>query len=125
MKTMIKSSFMLLLSSIHMFGQTNDLPTKLGQPCDPEFIFDYRMLYGDTITPINEFIESEMTDRYNLDVDYFLGELDTPEELIISLMHPDYPELIIWGKLCNVEKIYQEGDLIKTLENYFRSHDEP
>lgn len=125
MKTMIKSSFMLLLSSIHMFGQTNDLPTKLGQPCDPEFIFDYRMLYGDTITPINEFIESEMTDRYNLDVDYFLGELDTPEELIISLMHPDYPELIIWGKLCNVEKIFQEADLIKTLENYFRSHDEP
>lgn len=125
MKTMIKSSFMLLLSSIHILGQTNDLPTKLGQPCDPEFIFDYRMLYGDTLTPINEFIELNMADRFNLDVDYFLGDLDTPDDLIISLIHPDYPELIIWGKLCNVEKIFQEGNLIKIQAEYFRSHDEP
>ena len=122
MKTMIKGSFMLLLSSFHTLGQANDLPTKLDRPCDPEFIFDYRMLYGDTITPINEFIDLKMTARFNLDVDYFLGDLDTPDELIISLMHPDYPESMIYGRLCNVEKIFQEGDLIKTLENYFRSH---
>lgn len=38
-----------------------------------------------------------------------------PDGLIVSLNDIDFPEIIVFGKLCNVEKIFQEGDISKAM----------
>jgi hypothetical protein len=83
------------------------------QKCDSTYIFDYRMLYSDSLTPIKEFSEMYLDQRWGYYVDYLMGDVDNPENFIVEIyLLDDYG---YWStpmaKVCLIEKIFQMGNL--------------
>ena len=97
----------------------DDTLTKLiknpfAEECDPAFVLDYRTLYNDTITPVDEFIETIITDRfgfrtYSLDVTELYDTI-TPKYQIVEVQHPFIDTWIILANLCSLEKYAVQAD---------------
>jgi hypothetical protein len=77
------------------------------------------MIYSDTTSAISDLIEITLSERFNIELHYFLGEFSSPNDLIIGINHPINPEYVIYGKLCNLEKIFQNNNYTVVIDSIF------
>ena len=120
MKNLIISFVLVLIS----FGGTSQtFHEKLNCGCDSTYVMDYRRIYDDYTSSPEYLVETKLSLRYNIEI-YFFGDnsnnFQNPNEIIVTIQHPDFPSEVVFGKLCNVEKIFQESDLHSELYQYLK-----
>ena len=117
----MKTILFLFAFCFYSYGQESAFITLNKEKCDSTFVFDYRMIYEDTETPINLLIETHLEERYGYYVNYIQGDINEPENLIIDLyLNDDDFDYVPITKVCVVEKIFQTMDLNKEYKNYIK-----
>lgn len=117
----MKTILFLFAFCFSSYGQESAFITLNKEKCDSTFIFDYRMLYGDTETPLIFFVEKYFEERWGYYVNYVQGYFEDPENLIIDLyLNDDDFDYAPITKVCVVEKIFQTMDLNKEYKNYVK-----
>lgn len=104
---------------VSSFGVGQDLKS-LDSVCDSNYVFDYQMIYSDSTSSITQLVEVTLSNRFNMELSYFLGDFSVPNDLIIGISHPLYPEYTVYGKLCNLEKIFQNTNYIEIIDSFFK-----
>lgn len=109
MKTFI--TILIVISSFFSFSQELAFRDMNQEPCDSNYVLDYRKIYDDYLTPIDILIETRLEERYGYYVNYIQGDINDPENLIIDLYLENDIENAPITRVCVVEKIFQTINL--------------
>jgi hypothetical protein len=87
-----------------------------GGVCDSNYVLDYRAIYGDTTSSAEVFVERYLSDRFGFRLAeiWFFELSDDPNELIVSVFHPNNVDIIM-VQLCKLEEYRLQPDFKEKL----------
>jgi len=79
-------------------------------------VLDYRAIYGDTTSSAEVFVERYLSDRFGFRLAeiWFFELSDDPNELIVSVFHPNNVDIIM-VQLCKLEEYRLQPDFKEKL----------
>ena len=110
----------ILMISSNTMAQKFDY-NSLADTCNPEYVFDYRMIYNDYESSLTELLDVKLTERYKIWVEYFGPDIQEPKEMLISVSLIDNIYISVFMPVCIAEELFQKNILVKYVSDKFHN----